>query len=66
MNHQQTDDRTDGEAIEEQLQELRRLGVQDADLQGLSYADAEAWIDELREARAGAGRTRSWRRRTTR
>jgi hypothetical protein len=56
LNPQRNDDQFDMDATEEQLAELRRLGVQAADLQGLSSADAEEWIDELREQRLDAGK----------
>ncbi len=50
------DDQADMEATEEQLIALRKLGVAEADLDGLSSADAEEWIDELREKRIDAGK----------
>ena len=39
---------TDLDATDDQLAELRRLGVADAELEGLTSDDAEEWIDELR------------------
>ena len=44
---------TDGalEATEEQLNELRDLGVPETDLQDLSFADADALIAEIRAMR---------------
>ena len=44
------------EATAEQLAELRDLGVAQSDLQGLSVAEAEDWIAELRALREDAGR----------
>ena len=48
-------DQPDMDATAEQLAELRQLGVADVDLQGLTSADAEEWIDELRTQRRDAG-----------
>jgi hypothetical protein len=45
---------TDMDATEEQLAELRRLGIAEKDLVGLSSVDAEEWIDELRSERVDA------------
>jgi hypothetical protein len=50
----QNDDQLDMDATDEQLGELRRLGIAEADLQGLSITDAEEWNDELRMERIDA------------
>jgi hypothetical protein len=50
------DDQIDIDATAEQIAELRRLGIPEADLQGLSSTDAEEWIDELRSERIDANR----------
>jgi hypothetical protein len=50
------DDQSEIEATEEQIEALRKLGVAEVELTGLSSADAEEWIDELREKRIDAGR----------
>lgn len=52
--HPQDEDQIDMDATDEQLAELRRLGVADADLGGLASADADEWIDELRMERLDA------------
>jgi hypothetical protein len=44
------------EATEEQLAMLRDLGIANADLEELSFADAEEWIAELRGMREDAGK----------
>jgi ElaB/YqjD/DUF883 family membrane-anchored ribosome-binding protein len=44
------------EATEDQLAELRQLGVAEQELLGLSSDDAQDWIDELRAKRQNAGR----------
>ena len=46
----------DMDATEDQLAELRRLGVPEAELTGLTSADAAEWIDELRTERLDAER----------
>lgn len=46
----------DMDATEEQLAELRRLGVVEKDLEGLTCSDAEEWIDELRSERIDASK----------
>jgi hypothetical protein len=48
-------DQSDTDATAEQLTELRRLGVTERELEGLSFTDAEEWIDELRTQRRDAG-----------
>jgi hypothetical protein len=50
------DDTNDIDATEDQLAELAALGISQADLEGLSSADAEEWIDELRQQRIDAGK----------
>ena len=47
-------EQTDVDASEDQLTELRRLGIADADLVGLTASDAEERIDELRTERRDA------------
>jgi hypothetical protein len=47
---------TELDATEEQLAELRRFGVAENELEGLTSADAEEWIDELRSERLAAHR----------
>lgn len=44
------------EATEEQLTALRGLGVAEAELEDLTFDDAEEWIAELRAMREDAGR----------
>jgi hypothetical protein len=44
------------EATDEQLDLLRRLGVREAELEGLSFAAAEEWIAQLQAMREDAGR----------
>ena len=50
------DDELPIEATEDQLGELRSLGVGEQDLEGLSYEDAQEWLDELRAQRRDAGK----------
>ena len=50
------DDERTLEATEEQLMVLRRLGVEEPRLDGLSYAEADEWIAELRATREDARR----------
>lgn len=54
--HPEDDDEIDMDATEDQLAELRRLGIPEADLVGLTSSDAEEWIDELRTERRDAGK----------
>ena len=44
------------EATDEQLTALTELGVSGAELEGLSYAEAEEWLSQLRAMREDAGR----------
>ncbi len=44
------------EATEEQYVLLRDLGVSESELEGLSFAEAEEWIAELRAMREDAGK----------
>jgi len=53
---QNDDTERDTDATEEQLAELRRLGVAEVNLRGLTSEDAEEWIDELRSERIDANR----------
>lgn len=50
------DDETerDTDATAEQLAELRRLGIPEKELDGLTFLEAEEWIDELRTQRRDA------------
>jgi hypothetical protein len=48
------EDEIDIDATAEQLAELRGLGISEAELEGLTWADAEEWIDELRMERIDA------------
>lgn len=50
MQHDE-DSELNTDATDDQLAELRRLGVAEKDLEGLSSDDAEDWIDELRTER---------------
>lgn len=52
------DDERALEATEEQLTVLRRMGVEETELDGLSYADADEWIAELRAASEDERRAR--------
>jgi hypothetical protein len=54
LTNTQADDNREIEATAEQLAELRRLGIREQDLVGLTSADAEEWIDELRAQRIDA------------
>jgi hypothetical protein len=49
-------EREDMDVTAEQLAQLRALGVAEADLEGLDYAEAEEWIDELRARQRDAGK----------
>ncbi len=53
------DDEIESEATEEQLAQLRSLGIRELDLEGLSFADAEDWIADLRALREGRDEDRS-------
>ncbi len=53
MNSEE-DEQTDVDATEDQLAELRKLGIADADLVGLTASGAEEWIDELLTERRDA------------
>jgi hypothetical protein len=44
------------EATDEQLTELRDLGISESELEDLSFGEAEEWIAELRAMREDAGR----------
>ena len=50
------DDNDDLEATEEQLTLLRDLGIPESELEDVSFADAEEWINALRAQREDAGR----------
>ena len=54
--HDNLDNGPDDDATSEQLAELRRLGISEKELQGLTFSDAEEWIDELRTERVDADR----------
>jgi len=43
------------EATADQLAVLRELGASEEELERLTYADAEEWIDELRTLREDGG-----------
>jgi len=60
----QNDESIDSDATAEQLAELMRLGIAETDLEGLTSANAEEWIDELRTQRRDAGRVDRPGRRT--
>ncbi len=49
------DDGLEPEVTEEQLAVLRELGTAEAELERLTEAEAEAWIDELRALREDGG-----------
>ena len=44
------------EATDEQLTELRDLGISESELEDLSFGEAEEWIAELCAMREDAGR----------
>lgn len=52
----QADDEDRLEATDEQLSLLREWGVNEEELHGLSFEDAQEWIEELRARREDAGR----------
>jgi hypothetical protein len=61
----ENDEPREMDATEDQLAELRRLGVAEAELNGLAASDAEEWIDELRSRQRDAGKVGSSDRRGT-
>lgn len=50
-----SDDDRGMDATNSQLAELRQLGIEEAELEGLTAADADEWIDALRARRTDAG-----------
>ena len=52
------DDELETDATEDQLVELRKLGVREGELDELTYEEAEEWIASLRAKRQDAGKFR--------